>query len=48
MCAYAKEEAKLHTESPDIGACLAGDPEHREVALGVMLQELAIVDGPHP
>nr|ACN36312.1 unknown [Zea mays] len=48
MRADAKEQPKVHTQSPDISACLAGDPEHREVALRVVLQELALVDGPHP
>nr|CAB3455082.1 unnamed protein product [Digitaria exilis] len=44
----SKEQAKVHTESPDIGTCLTGDPEHREMTLRVVLQELALVDGPHP
>uniref|UniRef100_A0A0A9DQN9 Uncharacterized protein n=1 Tax=Arundo donax TaxID=35708 RepID=A0A0A9DQN9_ARUDO len=48
MRTYTKEQPKVHTECPDIGTCFAGDPEHRKVALGIMLQELALVDGPHP
>jgi len=48
MRTNTKEQPKVHTESPNIGTCLAGDPEHGKMALGIVLQELALVDCPHP
>jgi hypothetical protein len=48
MRADAEQQAKVDAERPDIGPGLAGDPEHGEVPVGVVLEQLALVDGPHP
>mmetsp|Transcript_11307 Transcript_11307/g.27527 ORF Transcript_11307/g.27527 Transcript_11307/m.27527 type:complete len:303 (+) Transcript_11307:533-1441(+) len=45
--AHAKHEAQVHAERADVGARFAGDPEDAEVALRVVLEELALVNGAH-
>ncbi|GJN24651.1 hypothetical protein PR202_gb12403 [Eleusine coracana subsp. coracana] len=44
----AKQQPEVDAERTDICARLARDPEHGEVTVRVVLQELALVDGPHP
>ena len=39
-----EQQPKVHTERPDVGAGLTGEPEGAEVALLVVLDHLALVD----
>ena len=45
--AHAQQQAQVHAHGPDIGSGLAGDPEHHQLAVIVILQQLAIIDGAH-
>ena len=45
MATNSKKQAEVHTESTHIRARLAGDPEDDKVALLVILEHLALVDG---
>ena len=45
--AHAQQEAQVNAHGPDIGPGLAGDPEHHQLALLVVLQQLAVIDGAH-
>ena len=36
----------MDAQGPDVCACLAGDPEDHQVALGIILVELGAVDAP--
>ena len=47
MGTNAEHEAQVHAEGPDVGARLAGDPEHDEVPLRIVLYEPALVDRAH-
>ena len=47
MGAHAQQETQVHAHGPDIGPGLAGDPEHHQLALLVVLQQLAVIDGAH-
>uniref|UniRef100_A0A0E0H4Q7 DUF3615 domain-containing protein n=1 Tax=Oryza nivara TaxID=4536 RepID=A0A0E0H4Q7_ORYNI len=48
MRADTEQQAKVDTERPDIRPGLAGDPEHSKVSLGIVLEQLALIDSPHP
>ena len=48
MRADTEQQAKVDTERPDIRPGLAGDPEHGKVSLGIVLEQLALIDSPHP
>ena len=43
--AHAQQQAQVYAESPDVRAGFAGDPEHCQVALLVVLVELGLVNG---
>ena len=41
----ADDQPKVNAEGADVRPSLAGDPEYAEVAVGVVLDELGVVDG---
>ena len=44
---HSQEQAQVDTHGPDVCPGLAGDPEHHQLPLLVVLQQLAVVDGAH-
>lgn len=45
MAANTEQQTEMHTQSTDVRARLAADPENTQVALVVELDELTLVDG---
>jgi len=45
MSAHAQQQAHVHAHRPHVCACLAADPEHRQVPVLIVLNQLAVVDG---
>ena len=47
MSSTAEEQAEVDAQRSDVGTGLAIDPEHGKVALGIELEQLALIDGAH-
>ena len=47
VSAAAQQKAQMYAQRPDVGAGLAADPEHGQVAGLVVAVELDVVDGAH-
>lgn len=45
MTTCTEEKTEVHAESTDVSACLAADPENTQLVLGVVFNQLAVVDG---
>lgn len=45
VCSYAEQQTHVYTQSSDVRASLAADPEDTEVAVVVELNQLRFVDG---
>lgn len=43
--ANSEQEPQVHAQRPDVGASLAGHPEHHEMAVVVVRVQLDVVDG---